>query len=42
MGSDKVLIVEGRLFIYIMKGKCPRTDPWGTPCFNVPQFEKKF
>jgi hypothetical protein len=28
--------------MYIMKSKGPRIDPWGTPFFIVPQFEKKF
>jgi hypothetical protein len=42
MGSVKVFIVGERSFMYIMKSKSPRTDPWGTSCFNVPQFEKKF
>jgi hypothetical protein len=42
MGSVKVFIVGGRLFMYIMKSKGPRIDPWGTPCLIVPQFEKKF
>jgi hypothetical protein len=42
MGSVKVFIVGGRSFMYIMKNKGPRIGPWGTPCFIVPQFEKKF
>jgi hypothetical protein len=28
--------------MYIIKSKGPRIDPWGTPCFTDPQFEKKF
>jgi hypothetical protein len=28
MGSDKVFIVGGRSFIYIMKSKGPKIDPW--------------
>jgi len=35
--SDKVGV---RLFISIMKSKGPRTEPWGTTCFNIPQYEK--
>jgi hypothetical protein len=31
MGSDKVFIVGGRSFMYIMKSKSPRIDPWQTP-----------
>jgi hypothetical protein len=27
--------------MYIVKSNSPRTDPWGTPCFIVPQVEKK-
>jgi hypothetical protein len=42
MGSVKVFIVGGRSVMYIYKSKGPRIDPWGTPCFIVPQFEKKF
>jgi hypothetical protein len=42
MHSDKEFIVGGRPFTYIMESKGPRTDPLGTPCFNVSQFEKKF
>jgi hypothetical protein len=42
MGSDKVFIVGGRSFIYIMKCKDPKIDHWGTPCFTVPQFEENF
>jgi hypothetical protein len=30
-GSDKVCIVGGRLFMYIMKSKGLTTDPWRTP-----------
>jgi hypothetical protein len=45
MGSVKVFIifiVGGRSFMYIIKSKGPRIDPYGTPCFIVPQFEEKF
>jgi hypothetical protein len=33
MGSDKVFILEGRLFIYVMKSKGPGIEPWGTLYF---------
>jgi hypothetical protein len=42
MGSEKVFIVGGRSFIYIMKSKGPKIDPCGTPCFTVPHLEKNF
>jgi hypothetical protein len=42
MGSDKVCIFEGRSFIYIMKSKGPKIDPWGTQCFTVLHSEKNF
>jgi hypothetical protein len=29
MGSDKVFIVGGRSFLYIMKSKVPKIDPSG-------------
>jgi hypothetical protein len=40
-GSDRIFIVGGRSFVYIMKNEGPRTDPWETPYFTVPQFQKK-
>jgi len=40
--SDIEFILRGRSFIYIMKNRGTRIDPWGTPCFNVPQEEKTF
>ena len=42
IGSDTEFILRGRSFIYIMNKRGPRIDPWETPCFNVPQSEKKF
>jgi hypothetical protein len=42
MGSDKVFIVEGGSFIYIMKSSGPKIDPWGTPRFTVPHSEENF
>jgi hypothetical protein len=41
MGSDKVFIVGVWSFMYIIKSKGPRIDPWELPCFTVPQYEKK-
>jgi hypothetical protein len=38
----EVFIVGERSFMYIIKNKFSRMDPCGTPCFIVPQFEKKF
>jgi len=40
--SDIEFILRGRSFICIMKNRGTRIDPWGTPCFNVPQAEKNF
>jgi hypothetical protein len=42
MGSYKVFIVGGGSFIYIMKSKDPKVNPWGTPHFTVPHFSEKF
>jgi hypothetical protein len=42
MRFAKVLIVEGRSFMYIMKSKGPRNDPWGSLCLIISQLEKKF
>jgi hypothetical protein len=42
MGSDKVFIVGGRSFMYVMKCKGPKIDHWGTPCFTVLHFEENF
>jgi len=39
--SDIEFILRGRSFIYIMNNRDTRIDPWGTPCFNVTQAEKK-
>jgi len=40
--SDIEFILRARSFINIMKNRGIRIDPWGTPCFNVPQAEKIF
>jgi hypothetical protein len=37
----EIMTLVSSAFMYIMKSKDPRTDPWGTQCFIVPQFEKK-
>jgi hypothetical protein len=42
IGLDIEFIPRGRPFLYIMNNRGPRIDPWGTPCFSVPQSEKKF
>jgi hypothetical protein len=42
MGSDKVFLVGGWSFIYIMKSKGPKIDLWGIPCFHVPHFDENF
>jgi hypothetical protein len=42
IGSDAEFILIGRSFICIMKNGGPRIYPWGTPCFSLPQSEKKF
>jgi hypothetical protein len=42
IGFDMEFIFRGRSFICIMHNKGPRIDPWGTPCFSVPQPEKTF
>jgi hypothetical protein len=37
MGSEKIFILEGSLFVYVMKSKGSRIDPWGTLCYINPQ-----
>jgi hypothetical protein len=39
--SDIEFLLRGRSFIYVMNNRGPRIDPYGTPCFSVPQSEKK-
>jgi hypothetical protein len=41
ISSDTEFILRGRSFICIMNNKGPRTDPWGTLCFIVPQSGKQ-
>jgi hypothetical protein len=38
--SDTEFVLRGRTFMNIMNNRGSRTDPWGTPCFNVPQTQK--
>jgi hypothetical protein len=38
-GIDEVFCIGGRPFIWIRKSKDSKLDPWGTPCFVLPQFE---
>jgi hypothetical protein len=33
MSPGNVFIVGGRSFMYIMKSRGPKIDPWGTPHF---------
>jgi hypothetical protein len=40
MGFDNVFIIGGRSFMYILKSKDPKIDPWGTPCFIFPSLKK--
>jgi hypothetical protein len=42
MDYDKIFIAGGRSFMYITKRKGSGTDPWGTQCFTVYQYEKRF
>jgi hypothetical protein len=42
IGYDTEFTLRGKLFIHIMNNRGSRIDPLGTPCFNVPQSEKKF
>jgi hypothetical protein len=39
-GCDTEFILR-RSLIYIMNNRDPKIDLWGTPCFSVPQPEKK-
>jgi len=41
IGSAKEFICNGRSFIYTKNRRGPRMEPWGTPCFNIPQSETK-
>jgi hypothetical protein len=39
IGLDFPLIVSDKSFAYRGKGKRPKTDPYGTPCFITLQSE---
>ena len=39
IGSAREFICNGRSFIYTNNCRGPNMDPWGTPCFNIPQSE---
>jgi hypothetical protein len=41
IGSDAEFILRGRTFMYIMNNGGHIIGSWGTPCFSVPQLEKK-
>jgi hypothetical protein len=38
--SDTECVLWGRTFTNIMNNRGSRIDPWGTPCFSVPQSQK--
>jgi len=42
IGSDTEFDLRRRSFMCIMNKRGLGIDPWGTPCFSVPQSEKKF
>jgi hypothetical protein len=42
MGSDKVLIVGGRSFVYILEAKALELTPEELPCFIIAHSEQKF
>jgi len=37
--SDIEYILRGKSFTYISNNIGPGIDPWGTPCFSVPESE---
>jgi len=39
ISSDTEYILRGRSFTYILNSIGCGIDPWGTPCFSVPQSE---
>jgi len=40
--SDTEFVLWGRTLMNIMNNRGSRIDPWGTPCFNLPQPQEKF
>jgi hypothetical protein len=40
LGSDEVLTAGESSFMYIMKMKVPRINPWETPFFIFPRLRK--
>jgi hypothetical protein len=32
LDSDLILVLGGRLFVYVVKSNCLRIDLWGNPC----------
>jgi hypothetical protein len=42
MGIDEMCTVVGRSFIQIRKSKGPKTDPWGTQSFILPQIQQYY
>ena len=41
IGSESEFIHRGGSLICILNNRVSRIDPWETPCFIVPQSEKK-
>jgi hypothetical protein len=39
ISSDTEYILRGKSFTYILNNIDPGIDPWGNPCFSVPQSE---
>ena len=39
IGAEVVFIILGKSFIYKRKSRDPKTEPCGTPCLTLAQFE---
>jgi hypothetical protein len=39
IGVEVLFIMLGKSFMYIRKSRGPRTEPFGTPCITLAQFE---